>query len=232
LIYREIEEICPPQLPLTAPREPRTRSAAGPQGRAGQRNDGYIRPPSTSAGAEHSVSKQKRKTLYRYFPPVHTFHNPIRLRHLHGPYAQTNRDLFTPDERNSKTKTKENMPHDGLISAKTQDIYPYASPEGDIRTPPRGGEWRMQNGTLGAAMRLKALSHAPPEITEHPKYINQKRTEQKPEQTDPLSYNPLPKCNGTAPPPHTGVVREKLEGPQRALRTSRTCLNPATSSPI
>ena len=46
--------------------------------------------------------------------------------------------------------------------------------------PPRGNDWRMQNGTLGAAMRLKALSQAPSEITRHPntpRQLKYKKTE-------------------------------------------------------
>ncbi len=59
--------------------------------------------------------------------------------------------------------------HNVFLNTEKRDLHPYASPEGARRTPLKGGEWRLQNGALGAAIWLKALSQTPPEITRHPK---------------------------------------------------------------
>ncbi len=74
----------------------------------------------------------------------------------------------------SNEQSKKPTHHGVFFNTKNLDLNPYASPEGAGRTPPRGDERRLLHGTLGAAMRLKALSQAPPEIarpmtTEHPK---------------------------------------------------------------
>ena len=44
---------------------------------------------------------------------------------------------------------------------------------------PRGDKWRPQNGTHGAAMRLKALHHAPLDNIKHPKTSRRLTTRQK-----------------------------------------------------
>jgi hypothetical protein len=48
--------------------------------------------------------------------------------------------------------------HGVFFNTERCDIYPYASPEGAKLSMPRGVDRRLQNGTLGAVMRLKALS--------------------------------------------------------------------------
>ncbi len=47
--------------------------------------------------------------------------------------------------------------HGVFFNTKRRDIYPYASPEGAKISVPKEVERRLKNGTLGAAMRLKAL---------------------------------------------------------------------------
>ena len=67
--------------------------------------------------------------------------------------------------------------------------------------PLRGDEWRLQNGNLGAAMRLKALRHAPIEITGYAKTSRQLKNKQKPEQNNLDPHSHLPTCTGSAIPP-------------------------------
>jgi len=66
-----------------------------------------------------------------------------------------------------------------FLNTDRRDLNPYASPEGAGRKPLRGDEWRLQNGTLGAAMRLKTLSYAPKEITRHPMTTKQPKRNKK-----------------------------------------------------
>jgi hypothetical protein len=51
-----------------------------------------------------------------------------------------------------------------FLNTEKKDLHTYASLEGARRTPPKGDEWLLRIGTLGAAMRLKALSQAPKDI--------------------------------------------------------------------
>jgi len=97
--------------------------------------------------------------------------------------------------------------------------------------PPRGGDLWLQKGTLGAAMRLEALSRATPEMTRHPKTSRQPKNKQNPKQIDPNPHNPMPACNGASTSPHTSAIRGKLEGPWRAFCSTWTCLNPIPPTP-
>ncbi len=82
------------------------------------------------------------------------------------------------------------MYHEVFFNTERRDIHPYAShDEGAGRKPLRGDYWRLQNGTLGAAMRLKALSQTPPKVTGHPKTSRQPKNKQKPEQNNQDPYN-------------------------------------------
>jgi hypothetical protein len=116
--------------------------------------------------------------------------------------------------------------HNVLFSTEIRDTNLYASPEGAKRLPPRGDDWRQKKGTLGAAMRLKALSHAPPVITRQPKNPRQHKIKRKAKQTNPHPNNTMPTCYVTVNSPHSGAVRGKLEGPRGARVNMRTCLSP------
>ena len=84
----------------------------------------------------------------------------------------------------------------------------------------------LRNGTLGAAMRLKALIQAPQEITRHPNSTKQSGNKPKLESSNPDPYNhPLIRKYVAAFPP-AGDVRGR-RGTRRAL----ICMNANTASP-
>ena len=91
---------------------------------------------------------------HRYMPDKHTndtrFKNVIYLRHT-TEYSNVNYYKTTH--------------HNVLLNTEMREMYPYTSPEGAKRLPPRGDDWRQRKRTLGAAMRLKALRQASPEIS-------------------------------------------------------------------
>ena len=95
------------------------------------------------------------------------------------------------------------MHHNVFFNTERIYMHPNASPEGAGRMPPREDEWRFQNGTLGAAMRLKALSQAPPEITRHSKTSRQAKNKQNPKQNIHGPHNHPHKCSGKAFLPST-----------------------------
>jgi hypothetical protein len=117
----------------------------------------------------------------------------------------------------SNEQYKKPTHHDVFLNTEKRDSYhPYASPEGVGRTPPRGDKWRMQNGTLSAAMRLKALSQAPPEITRHPMTTKQPKRYQNPKISNPEPPNHPPIRNSGLAPSTTCNIREKQGGVRRA----------------
>jgi len=83
----------------------------------------------------------------------------------------------------------------------------------------------MQNGTLGAAMRLKALSQAPPEITRHMTTKQPKRY-QYPKIYNPETPNHPHIRNSGLAPSTTGNIRGKRGGVRRAQLCAGTCMNP------
>ena len=92
---------------------------------------------------------------------------------------------------------------DVLLNTKKRDLHPYASPEGARHTPLKGNKWRLLNGTLGAAMRLKTLSQAHPKTTRHPKISRQTRNYQNPEKNIPCLHNHPHTCCSDATFPST-----------------------------
>jgi hypothetical protein len=90
-------------------------------------------------------------------------------------------------------------------------MYPFASPKGAKRLPPKGNDWRQRNETLGAAMRLQALRHALLETTRQPKETPmQQNHNKKTKRTIPNPYNTTPPRHAAASPLPTGTVRGKL----------------------
>ena len=83
----------------------------------------------------------------------------------------------------------------------------------------------MQNGTLGAAMQLKALSKAPPEIIRHLMTTKQPKRYQNPKIYNPKPPNHPPICNSGLAPSTTCNIRGKQSGIRRAQLSAETCLN-------
>ena len=114
-----------------------------------------------------------------------------------------------------------------FYNTERRDTRPYASPMGNGLGQPRGGKWRLQNGTPNAAMRLKALSQAPLDNTRHPKSPRQMTTTQKKKPDD--TQNP---CTHKLPRDCVDVFpsTRNVRGGRRGIYTVRTCLNPTPLS--
>ena len=127
----------------------------------------------------------------------------------------------------SKKLYQKSAHHNVFFNTEKWDLYPYASPEGAGRMPLIGGDdlW-LRNGTLGATMRLKAMSQVPQEITRHPNYTKQSKNKLEPESNnlDPYNYPPISKCAAIFTP--TCDVRGRKE-----MWRARFCPNANTTSP-
>ncbi len=125
----------------------------------------------------------------------------------------------------SNRKSLPNTHHYMCLNTENRDLHPSASPEGARRTPLRGDKRRLQNGTLGTAMRLKTSSLPLHEITRHPKAPMQQKNHKKSVQITPHPGNTMPTCYGAAISPNKGTVRWKLRGPRGAHGNTWACLN-------
>ena len=123
----------------------------------------WVKAQNRPSNGEKIKSIQLLSTLcnsfaHRYFPDKHT------------KYTRTKSVIYL---RQTTEHSNENYPktthHNVFLNPGKRDLRPNASPEEAGRTPLKGNEWRLQDGTLGAAMWLKASSQATPEITRHPK---------------------------------------------------------------
>jgi hypothetical protein len=188
-------------------------------------------PPPLSGSAEPAIKRKKKKIHLNDFQPVHNVCTTRHSKQTHENDAHHKRDLFPTDHRLLKKQNHKSKHHNVFFNTEIKHMYPYASPEGDKRLPPRGDDLRQQKGTLGAAMRLQSLRQAPPEITKQPKTPKQLKNNQKSTQTNPRHSNTMPTCYGAADSPHKGAVRGKLERPRGAHGNPQTCLTPTPPIP-
>jgi hypothetical protein len=117
--------------------------------------------------------------------PRHPDTNTKKTRTISVIYSQQTNDY-------SKKVYHKPMHHNVFFNTEIRDIYPYASPEGGKRLPPREDDSRQQKGTLGAAMRLHALSQALPKITGQPETPKQQKTAENESKTTPTPITPCP----------------------------------------
>ena len=178
--------------------------------------------------AEPAVKRRKNKKYFTSFHPVQFFAH----RYMPDNHTKDTRTQSVVYLRQTTEYSNGNYPktthHNVFLNTEKRDLRPYTSPEGARRMPPRGNVWRLQNGTLGAAMRLKALSQAPPEIIRHPNTSGQSKYKRKPEHNILDHHNqPHTRGNEVVSSP-TCCVRGQLGEPGGRTGTR----GPAWTSPL